>query len=406
MDHRTRVAALDGLRGWAALSVVGFHFYVETFLHVLPLPVILALQTIFNGPVAVAIFFVLSGYVLTIGGWRTADKTPTLRLIAKRHARLAIPILVATVMVSLLVAAHLTFNAGASRIVRRQDWLGPWLDFSPDLASVLTYALGGVFLPGSTKAYLPFLWTMVTELWFSYIVLILCVLERRFRWPYLILLGIAAIVLAANHPVAVCFPLGAMLALAQRDGHLSAILPLRSSIAIVAFALLAGAVLRAFTYDEWGNILIGVILVTTVLLSPNLAQLLSGRVSQALGRLSFPLYLAQFPILVSLTSGLIVAWGAPGAVGAIVIGLVSIAATLALAALMLPVEWLAQWTGRQIGRLTGRLTSYIAAALSPVTPAPNLVPLSAGDVVGLAGLPRRAPTASGSRPAGLRGRHP
>jgi peptidoglycan/LPS O-acetylase OafA/YrhL len=145
-------------------------------------------------------------------------------------------------------------------------------------------------------------------------------------------------------------------------------LPLRSSIAIVAFALLAGAVLRAFTYDEWGNILIGVILVTTVLLSPNLAQLLSGRVSQALGRLSFPLYLAQFPILVSLTSGLIVAWGAPGAVGAIVIGLVSIAATLALAALMLPVEWLAQWTGRQIGRLTGGLTSYVAAALSPVTP--------------------------------------
>lgn len=364
MDHNGRLVALDGLRGWAALSVVGFHFFVETFGRVLPQPVVFGLSTVLNGPVAVAVFFVLSGYVLTIGGWRAADKTQTLRLIVKRHARLAIPILAATILVALLLATHLTFNIPGGEIVDRADWLGAWLHLSPSIVSVLGYAMGTAFVtaPGD-QAYLPFLWTMTIEFWFSYLVLTLCLLERYIRWPYLILAVIAAIAFfCCEHPSAACFPLGSMLALAQRDGRLARLrLPPLAAIAVVAVASFWGAMAFAMPWVEQLALPAGVTLVLLALVSPQLTAALSTPLSRALGRLSFPLYLAQFPVLASLTSGLIVAWHADRPLTAIAIGLLSIAATLALAVVLLPAEWLAQWVGRQLSRLVPASAAEIFA---------------------------------------------
>jgi peptidoglycan/LPS O-acetylase OafA/YrhL len=373
VEQRVRIAALDGLRGWAALSVVGYHFYVETFVNILPAPVVLALSVVCNGPLAVAVFFVLSGYVLTIGGWRAADKTPLLRLAAKRHLRLAIPVLASAVLVALLVAGHLTSNLEAARVVGREDWLGAWLHVAPDPAGVLAYSFGWVFVRASADDIVPFLWTMTTELWFSYVVLALCFCERRLPRPYLVLCGLAAAILLTHHAVAACFPLGALLALAQRDGHLRPVLAPLSAIGLVGLALLTAMAILWSTWSEWSYVVIATVLVTTVLMSRDLDGALSAPLSRALGKLSFPIYLAQFPVLVSLTSGLILASGRPGPLQAAGIGLISLAATVALAALLLPAEWLAHWAGRQLDRLIG-FRSTAGTGITPVSPSARTPP--------------------------------
>ncbi len=65
----SRIGALDGLRGWAALVVVVFHFTWEMWgVH---FPVFRQFPaSLINGQLAVSIFFTLSGYVLTVRRWQ------------------------------------------------------------------------------------------------------------------------------------------------------------------------------------------------------------------------------------------------------------------------------------------------------------------------------------------------
>jgi peptidoglycan/LPS O-acetylase OafA/YrhL len=75
-----RSGALDGLRGFAALAVVFCHLSVS--LGLLPYPS--------GGFVGVLVFFVLSGYLITAGCWRTAGPwSGYMRFLKRRVQRLA-----------------------------------------------------------------------------------------------------------------------------------------------------------------------------------------------------------------------------------------------------------------------------------------------------------------------------
>jgi peptidoglycan/LPS O-acetylase OafA/YrhL len=357
-----RVGALDGLRGWAALSVVGYHFYLELFGRLLPREAVFALCCVLNGQLAVAIFFVLSGYVLTVRGWRSADKTPILRQIAKRHARLAVPILANALLVGWLMARGLTFNGAAAAVIGRSDWLAPWLQFTPDLGSILQYAVVGAFWFSPPAEYNPFLWTMIIELWMSYLVLVVCLFHDRIGGGYgvlVVLLGLATLV----HPDLGCFVAGALLALLHRDGRLSFRLRGWRAAAVVVPSLLAAGALQVFGGPVLQLIVIAPAMVWVAIASDGFARLMTAPVSRALSALSFPLYLAQFPVLVSASAALIVARGAGlGVADALLIGTVSIGLTFGLAVLTLPIEWLALWVGRQVERLVPPLRRPSVAA--------------------------------------------
>jgi peptidoglycan/LPS O-acetylase OafA/YrhL len=88
---RLRVARLDGLRGLAVLSVVAFH--AETHLGLVARPG--------NGLIGVAVFFVLSGYLITHIVWNSDDGASWsgyLTFLRRRFRRLA-PALIAFVVI-------------------------------------------------------------------------------------------------------------------------------------------------------------------------------------------------------------------------------------------------------------------------------------------------------------------
>ena len=90
-----RLALLDGVRGWCALSVVFFHVYWETFSAAVPAFRNPATGFFFDGHLAVCVFFVLSGEALSTAFFAGKGDAATVRLAIKRYPRLETPILAA-----------------------------------------------------------------------------------------------------------------------------------------------------------------------------------------------------------------------------------------------------------------------------------------------------------------------
>ena len=87
-----RLSELDGIRGWAAFSVLLFHIMWEVF--GIKFPEFRNNYTAFilNGPLAVYVFFVLSGEALSTPYRMTGKRSSVTRLALKRYLRLSIPI--------------------------------------------------------------------------------------------------------------------------------------------------------------------------------------------------------------------------------------------------------------------------------------------------------------------------
>ena len=88
-DQKRHYASLDGLRGFAAISVLIFHLG-----HWLNLPSLAA-----NSDLAVDLFFCLSGYVLPLAYQRQVDGLSTLRFLRTRLVRL-MPLIVLAIAIS------------------------------------------------------------------------------------------------------------------------------------------------------------------------------------------------------------------------------------------------------------------------------------------------------------------
>ena len=348
--------ALDGLRGWAALSVVVFHFVIEVFGHKFSG---LSTWLIFldNGNIAVTLFFVLSGYVLTRGRWRRSN-SGLMRTLATRYLRLTLPIVAISLVAAVVMMTGIADTAPAADIVGRGGWLGGFARFPASLPGALRYACFEVYRGAQNGDYNPFLWTMVVELWGSVVVIVLSHFRLPRAMPYLLLVGLLAAALF-SWPRGGGMIVGALIALVEVDHGAPpepAASRLHPGLGLAAFmAALAAAwvVWRAGWAYSFNLPLAAVMLLTTLHCAP-LRRFFGTPLSLRLGQLSFPLYLVQFVVLISLTSRLIVAVDALGWLnlpGAFVIAALSLAATLWLAQAFLPVEIL---TMEIVRRLRGR----------------------------------------------------
>src|SRR5436190_12566173 len=90
-----RALEIDGIRGWASLSVLVYHAFHEMFSRLLPWLNNAWFAPVFDGRLAVCVFFVLSGDALTAAFWARGgtDPRPIDRLLVRRYTRLTIPIL-------------------------------------------------------------------------------------------------------------------------------------------------------------------------------------------------------------------------------------------------------------------------------------------------------------------------
>lgn len=181
---RPRLEYLEGLRGCAALYVVFFHCWLIIRDFVRPQPQVVKALAIFSfGRSAVAVFIVLSGYVLMLPVLRTAER----RLrggwqeYLKRRARRILPPYYAAVLVSLAVLAVLPKHLSGSSLSGSGLWFGYSLPaFTPGIL------LSHLFLVHNLRAGWIYaidvpLWSVATE-WQIYFLfpLLLLPLLRRF----------------------------------------------------------------------------------------------------------------------------------------------------------------------------------------------------------------------------------
>jgi peptidoglycan/LPS O-acetylase OafA/YrhL len=337
-----RIAYWDGLRGWAAVAVVLYHLdqHLVPSLHAPPAlaadgladdaPLRLFFSFVAEGRLAVAIFFVLSGIVLsaavsdrrTRAGEPGGPPKPTFAgLAAKRYLRLALPMLGSTLL-GLLAFTVFT----GSDFLRLGILTGHDESVLSTCAACVTPTLSGALLEGLWSTFVGYspeynrvLWTIYIEFIGSLLVFLLILGPPS---PVLRRVVAAAIFMVVGTAFIGSFFLGVLInefapMLAHRlqtsrsrgpgmatdaVGILAAVIGLGWRGLIPAWAPIAhmaASVEQALTTAGWiisPEIVRADLVVVGCAISPSLQRLLSLRSSVFLGRISFSLYLTHFPI--------------------------------------------------------------------------------------------------------------
>lgn len=351
MEHRhdsQRLPYFDGLRGWAALSVVIFHtgcIFSGQFSWV----AWSSLGLLNDGPLAVAIFFVLSGVVLSHGFLCTQDHRVLVRLTAGRYPRLMIPVAAAS-LIALLMMLHGWMHNRLAAGAIGSPWLGDLVRLQPSWWLWLCYALLGAFMRDfGMHGYGPFLWTMPIEFMGSMLMFLLLGITGWSRTARIAAGAFVAVLLSWLYPVVVVFIVGLLvseiLVLPRVREFRGAGLPLFVAGWIGSMALRDGRALPV----GW---LFAALVVLGVSLSPLLQRMMQLRFSAWLGRISFPLYLMHGLVICGPMSWAVLhlhAYGWPAGEIATAAIPSTVAVSLAAAQLFLPVERAAVQVSRWLG---------------------------------------------------------
>lgn len=368
-----RITYIDGLRGWAALSVLLFHLCWEVmgvrFPHFRDPWFTWAL----DGPLAVYVFFVLSGDALASPFLPEHDVSVIQRQALLRYVRLTLPIAMACSLTYLLMVVGWVFHREAAVLLDRTDWLGRFLEMPPSLPGLLRHVLYGVYASfQETRAYNPFLWTMGVELVGSMIVFCWLLVLSAARWPAAMTWCAAAFLLACGSPHGL-FLVGVGLALWRQQSNLRyARRSVQNGVAnCLLLAVVAWHVWSARIDGRFAvSVPLALVLVFACYTHTGVRRWMSTPLSLWLGRVSFPLYLLHFAVIVSFTSAGVIhlhrlhwlnAWSALGLVVA------SVALSLFLASVFERVE-----QGLQ-RRIKARLTGWMLVTQPPSALGPSLI---------------------------------
>jgi peptidoglycan/LPS O-acetylase OafA/YrhL len=310
-----RLTEIDGIRGWAALSVLFFHLTWETFGELEPSIRNPYTHIFLDGPLAVYVFFVLSGDALSSGFIATRNYEALARGVLKRYFRLTGPIFFSCAVIYALMKSGLTYNADAARVVDREDWLGVFIPFEPDLLDLIRYGLIGVYTNHATQtSYNPILWPMSIELVGSLVVFsFLSALPYMRRSLSVALCG--AVFLGVLGSWYSLFFSGLAFSLLRSRGFFdrmrtNARVQVLSWLGIVCigiadgFALSGPATIGESKYVKPPElaIVMATLLVFLVYCNATCISAMRSGVSRYLGKISFPLYVTHFAVILSLTS--------------------------------------------------------------------------------------------------------
>ena len=300
---------LDGLRGWASLMVVFSHLMPRLLTDLTPEYDRPWFNFITDGGLAIYIFFVLSGFALSVKFVDTRNADVLTRSAAARYFRLAIPIFGASLFGHALMTTGLMAHIDdAANLFHSKEWLGTFYNFESTLPWVLQFSFYNVLADyQGLQSYSPALWTMPIEFVGSFLVLGYCALfgkrtQEAGSLPILpFVIGISLLMFYV--PIYSCFLIGYLLAEMFAEARL------RDSrwVQIAAGALFAVPVACSTwfrTDSEPLMVLQATAVVLAVSFSPWLRRFFSSRVSEFLGSLSFPLYLVHFAVICSFTSSL------------------------------------------------------------------------------------------------------
>ena len=241
-----RFESLDGLRGVAALAVVVDHFFsayipamvndepaLRAFISETPIAIL------YNGPFAVSIFFVLSGFVVSNSAARRG--VPILFNLIQRYFRLALPSL-AGVLFAWALFALFPHELALLKTFQENQALNWFYDGSePGILSAIGNGLYGVFEDGTSK-YNSVLWTMKIEFISSAaIYLFYHFTAPRFRSTLLIVICLFTMFILRQQEYAT-FAVGALF----REAKVAGLLPRRFLLPSLIFGIFFGSMMQGY----------------------------------------------------------------------------------------------------------------------------------------------------------------
>lgn len=382
--HGRKLIPLEGLRGIAAAIVVLYHLVLAfTPKGVGAVPHGHGALDVFtqfilgmlNGGAAVAVFFVLSGFILSLPFARDRRVSRVLVALLKRWPRLACLTAIACLFAFALISWSGHEYKAAAHVIGAK-WLATHGNAPIELRSLtwgeaLREGLVNVFTQGEVKFDSP-LWTMRIELFGSFAIFLSAPLLFAIG-SWAIRLGLVALafyVTGTGYPFTFLadFLTGTVLAMLFAEeklpqlGNKAAFLLGGLGLYLFSFtyeqALLIHAPLKLFLSASYSHYVwdAGAALLIIVLLgNPPVSRVFSGNWAMWLGLLSFPVYLLHGPILLSAGSAAFMdGLGRLGLVGAALLAaFCSILLTLVCA---LPLAWVDKiWTGL-LARITRPFT--------------------------------------------------
>jgi peptidoglycan/LPS O-acetylase OafA/YrhL len=334
---------LDGLRGWGAVVVLVFHYLVQVFPPSMKAAAILPQIIVFNGNLAVWVFFVVSGFSLSIGYIQRRDPRSLTRLAIGRYPRLAIPILVACGLVHLMMVTGVIYPPGERPAILRQ-----FLSFDTSLSHLFRFSLFDVFFNHRLfESYIPPLWTMSLELIGSAVVIGLLAVLGRVRWRLWVYAPLMVGLMVTNSLYCL-FVAGILLAELWASGAPET----RWFRSLLAAGFVAGLLVPVFTSGITPPGLLGIVAwcAAWIFLAP-LRALLQSRVSRWLGLISFPLYLMHAPLVYSFCLYLLKQLEHSG--------LTQAATHVLVVAVSMPVALLAAWLFSPVNEFAIRFSRWL-----------------------------------------------
>jgi len=320
-----RVAALDGLRGFAACIVVVFHYLYLLYPATIP-PYVAPdfawlvdtpLGLLWNGRFAVSVFFVLSGFV--IAGAADRRREWLVVTVISRYLRLAVPVLMSVLLAWVLLTLLPTASLDLVQAVGEPS---PWATRThqgdiPSLGHAVADGLLHNFVQGGSR-FNNVLWTMQIELIGSIGIFMLYAAARGWlRIALLLLIGLAIFRIGRLPGAYMAFVFGALLYEAHIRGWLRVLPPALPLLCLIAGLLLGapsqGAAdrlgLSGIPFlgeigrpQGWPASFAAALILFSILSLQSLQRPLSGPISRWLGRISFSLYLVHVPLLYTLVA--------------------------------------------------------------------------------------------------------
>lgn len=360
IDEPDRAHFLDGIRGWASLMVLFSHLVVFFLANSIKefQPWIFGILT--DGNLAIFIFFVLSGFVLTLGYVQKSEHKIIVALALRRYPRLTIPIVCTCILVYLLAQNGLFFNREAG-LLTKNTWLVEFYNFQTDILGCLKFATFGVFTYfDSTKSYNPVLWTMGIELWGSFVVFSIAALVLHLKKRAIILAIILLYLVLVNNIYYLPFVCGVCISIGYKNmlNKYSKIILYASPFLMALVVYYSCSTLRgglfglpALPRTDLLSIVASSIIVWVGATHVGIRNFFQNGLSRYLGSISFPLYLTHFVVLCSFSSYLLIkiqpfGWGAESS-NMMIFGL-SLVVCILVAHLFRYVETFAIQTARRI----------------------------------------------------------
>lgn len=305
---------LDGLRGWAALMVVLSHllvFFVGSASQAYK-GWYWAFPT--DGNLAVFIFFVLSGFALSIGYIQTGRLSILTALCVRRYLRLAIPILCASLLAYALHAGGLLYNVDAGRAHGNQ-WLANFYTFAPGLFDSIRFSLYDVFTHrDAARSYNPILWTMPVELYGSFVIFAVCALLMHLKKRLFFVGALMLYFILTKNIYYLSFICGLAIALCYHHRDKPVFRKLRLALPLLGIAVVyystvslrgQGLSVSHIARADFLSIAAASGMVFVAAFYAPFRRFLESPLSRYLGSISFPIYLTHFIVICSFSSGML-----------------------------------------------------------------------------------------------------